>query len=546
MGVKIIGSSGLGFPVVDNSATVIKKGERRWNLKEGSTETALFDDVAITDGADTFKLIRNNSGVTIPKGKVIMASGNIGASSRIIGSRSDGSVTNAVRNIGISKHNIISGSDGAVAMGGKITNMDTTGTSVGESWVDGTILYIKPNGNGELTSIVPTTGQLKMSVAFVIKAHTTQGSMEVRMTGIDENHIRNGLMTGNIEIGTSDTGTLDIKTNGVSKMLFDTYGAKMQGNYLSPFTGAKNFIINGNFDHWQYKDAGLTYPQVSNGYGSDDRWNNGHAGTSTKTHSKVACSDVERALFTASNFSRTVVVSGANNASSVVKVQGIENVALLAGKTVTLSFWAKADSNKNIAIEFAQVFGTGGTPSTTVVGIGSQKVSLTSTWQKKSITVTIPSISGKTIGSDGLHTSYTAFNIWMDAGSNFNSRTGNLGQQSGTFDIAQVQLEEGSVATPFEHMNVASELARCQRYYEIANGELALNGFMNSAGWTANIFTRFQFKVTKRAIPSITVTATATNVIDTRPDIGGFTLNGTANTSGIASRLSSYTAFSEL
>ena len=55
--------------------------------------------------------------------------------------------------------------------------------------------------------------------------------------------------------------------------------------------------------------------------------------------------------------------------------------------------------------------------------------------------------------------------MFFDAGSNYNSRTDSLGQQSGTFDIAQVQLEEGSVATPFEVRPIGTELALCQRYY---------------------------------------------------------------------------------
>ena len=100
----------------------------------------------------------------------------------------------------------------------------------------------------------------------------------------------------------------------------------------------------------------------------------------------------------------THVVGSTNN---VQKYQHIENVTKLAGKTVTLSFWAKADATKNIAIEFGQKFGTGGSPSAELLGIGSQLVALTTIWQKKTITVTLPSIVGKTLGTDGVHTSFT-------------------------------------------------------------------------------------------------------------------------------------------
>lgn len=225
-------------------------------------------------------------------------------------------------------------------------------------------------------------------------------------------------------------------------------------------TGFKNHLINGGFDIWQRGTS-----QTTTGYGSDDRWNNANSG-STKTHSQVASTDTERALFNSPFFSRTTVTAVAGASNYVQKVQKIEDVTKLAGKTITLSFWAKADTTKNIAIELVQVFGTGGTPSSLVVGIGSQLISLTTSWQKKTITVNIPSIVGKTLGTDGVYTSSLNLYFWFDAGSNYDARTATLGQQSGTFDIAEVQLEEGSVSTPFEQRSYGLELSLCHRYYQ--------------------------------------------------------------------------------
>lgn len=66
----------------------------------------------------------------------------------------------------------------------------------------------------------------------------------------------------------------------------------------------------------------------------------------------------------------------------------------------------------------------------------------------------------------GFNLIHQAVNFWLDAGSNFNSRTNTLGQRSGTFDIEQVQLEAGSVATPFEVRPLGIELTLCQRFYQ--------------------------------------------------------------------------------
>ena len=258
------------------------------------------------------------------------------------------------------------------------------------------------------------------------------------------------------------------------------------------YSGFKNYIINGNFDIWQYGTS-----QTSNEFGSDDRWRNINV-NSTKTHSQVACTDTERALFNASYFSRTVVSSIASGL--MCKAQKIEDVTRLAGKVVTISFWAKADSNKNIAIEFTQGFGTGGSPSSAGLEIGSQLIALTTVWQKKTITVTIPSIVGKTLGTDGVHTSSTQIVIYYEDGVT-PSRSANLGQQSGTFDIAQVQLEEGSVATPFEQRPIGLELSLCWRYYEVS-GQIATNLIVGSSSFLGGI-APWTYKTTKRITPTI-------------------------------------------
>jgi hypothetical protein len=250
---------------------------------------------------------------------------------------------------------------------------------------------------------------------------------------------------------------MSVKVDGTSGI------SAIQSVALTDKLGRRNYLINGNFDKWDYATS-----QTASGFGSDNRWNNLNNG-STKTASQQTCGDTERVLFNAMYFSRTKVTTSSGSSNYVSKIQPIENVNLLAGKTVTLSFWAKADDNRNIAVEFLQNFGTGGSPSTSVTGIGSQLVALTTSWKRYVVTVTIPSIVGKTLGSDGVQTTWTGLNLWFDAGSNYAARAANLGQQSGTFDIAQVKIEDGSVATNGWHPydgEFGGEVDACARYYE--------------------------------------------------------------------------------
>jgi hypothetical protein len=196
-------------------------------------------------------------------------------------------------------------------------------------------------------------------------------------------------------------------------------------------------------------------------------------------------------------FHRTVVTSVAGSSNYVNMQQHVEGVRSFAGQTATLSFWAKADATRNIAIEFAQIFGSGGSASGAVLGVGVTTCTLTTAWQKFTVSVAIPSISGKVIGTN--NDDHLDVLFWLDAGSNFNSRTNSLGQQSGTFDIAQVQFERGSVATPFERRTYGQEMALCQRYY--CAGEI---GFIGSA-YAANAYVGgfYALPVTMRAAPTL-------------------------------------------
>lgn len=261
-----------------------------------------------------------------------------------------------------------------------------------------------------------------------------------------------------------------------------------------PLAGFRNAIINGNFDVWQRGTS-----SSASGYVAADRWLNsfgGSACTMSRQDFTLGQTDVPGEP---KAFCRMVVgsVAGASNYSNLA--QRIEDVRTFAGQQVTFSFWAKADASKPIAVELVQYFGTGGSPSASVTGIGATKTTLSTSWQKITVTTTLPSISGKTLGSDG-NDALRLF-IWFDAGSSFNSRTGTLGQQSGTFDIAQVQVEAGPVATPFERRPIGTELALCQRYYETGK-------FFHVTGYVTPSFTNSGssvfFKVEKRTAPVVT------------------------------------------
>jgi len=221
-------------------------------------------------------------------------------------------------------------------------------------------------------------------------------------------------------------------------------------------SSGKNALINGNFDFWQRGGS-----QTETGYGSADRWYCENIG-STKTASRQEFTLGQASVPGNPSYYLRHVVTSVAGASNVCRmVQNVESVKTFADSVVTLSFWAKADSVKSIAVNLSQFFGDGG--GSGEVFITPSKLSLTTAWKKYSVNFNLPSISGKTIGTTGNDCVRVGF--WFDAGADYNTYTSSLGQQSGTFDIAQVQLEAGRVASEFESRPYAVESLLCQRYY---------------------------------------------------------------------------------
>ena len=91
--------------------------------------------------------------------------------------------------------------------------------------------------------------------------------------------------------------------------------------------------------------------------------------------------------------------------------QSIEDIRRLSGKTVTVSFWAKANAGApKLGLSLMQYFGTGGSPSAAINGNGAQSFTLSTTWTRYTSTPIIsPSVAGKTMGSNGDHLTQIIF-----------------------------------------------------------------------------------------------------------------------------------------
>jgi len=253
----------------------------------------------------------------------------------------------------------------------------------------------------------------------------------------------------------------------------------------------RNRVINGQFDIWQ---RGTTFSDTVVGYHAD-RW---RIGASDFGGGTLAWT-VDRIAFT---FGQTEVsdnptyylnfasaITGGPGTERTLLSQRIEDVKTLSGKKATLSFWAKGSIPGGIVVNFRQNTATPSSPF-----FGNIAVTLSTSWQKFVFVVDVPVLSGSFAAGNSLN-----LHFMTQAGASNPAGVPGF-QYTGTVSLANVQLEEGALASTYEKKFLGTELALCQRYYE--------EGFKEESNFATPSLTNemwFDFQVDKRIVPTISI-----------------------------------------
>ena len=259
----------------------------------------------------------------------------------------------------------------------------------------------------------------------------------------------------------------------------------------------RNLIINGNFDFWQRATSAASSVVGAWLYLTADRW-------ATRLSAASGTVSSAQQVFTTGQTSvpgdpayylRTTLTAG-NTITAYELRQAIEDVRTAAGKTVTVSFYMRADAAQNVTARLSQEFGAGGSAA---VSTALGTLALTANWQSFSLKATLPDLVGKTIGVG-----------------DFMALVFDLPKTVASYvDISRVKVEESTVATEFSRAgdDIQGELAMCQRYFEksyessVVPGTATNNGALgfhaSALGQTQELSA--QFSVTKRSIPTITL-----------------------------------------
>jgi hypothetical protein len=267
-------------------------------------------------------------------------------------------------------------------------------------------------------------------------------------------------------------------------------------NYLG--AGRRNLIINGGFDIWQ---RGESTSNGATGYGVENT-SNGY---------KYVTADHIQTYFVNAYSKQTAILPSGENVNvfrETLKGQRpffvtiIENAGRIfrRGGPITVSFWARG--SKDHALNNGFYFYDNWSSTSYYRMSGSRHYTqITTEWKYHTFTFEL----------DENIQNHQHLAIEWD-----NVTEGPLLGTDEWREFAQIQVEAGSVATPFDRRPVGEELALCQRYYETTVYPYGIQTFSSSLNYYENILYRqttstndvmqpWHFKVTKRIDPSFTI-----------------------------------------
>jgi hypothetical protein len=274
----------------------------------------------------------------------------------------------------------------------------------------------------------------------------------------------------------------------------------------------RNEILNGNFDLWA-RGTSFVYTALY----SADRWGHHQFQVGVSTRQTFVAGGEHPG-----NSQYVMRVSGNSvNGVRMQVAQGIEhlNTIPLRGKRVTLSYYLRC-SAASFSVNPTAVRGyvgyTTGTADAvfntnnylvTSANATATQGSLPTTWKKYTVSLNIPTNANNVA---------VVFQTDLDP----------VFLTSDWYEISQVKLEVGSVATPFSLAggSIGGEITLCERYYQTITHQLWGDGYSAGAGAYV-VLASGSFRTTMRTTPSVTAPTWALSLVNT-PTLDSYTTTG--------------------
>ena len=278
---------------------------------------------------------------------------------------------------------------------------------------------------------------------------------------------------------------------------------------------ASNLIINGSNQIAQRATS-----STSSGYQTVDRTRAEFSGASVTQSQQALTSggpynDGHRFFFRCANTSTSSATSAYLQINQEIEAQNVARSGwkfTSSSSFITMSFWARSSLAGTYNVLLKSHDGT-------AQGFSSAFTLVANTWKK--ISVTISGNSSITINNDNgiglrcyvvpfLGSDYTTSGHTSDAWQTLSGTdlTPDYAQNwantaSATFDLTGWKVEVGEVATPFDHEDIGTTLAKCQRYYEECRIYALAYHYLGTTHADDHTGACVNYSSTKRATPTI-------------------------------------------
>lgn len=346
----------VDFDTVNTPASAV--GRVFW---DGGTTLNVGMTSNVTGKVNESLYVYIKASAAITKGQVIVQDGAVGGSGVLKAKPAPTGLTDAQTILGVAAEDIALNAFGLIQTHGYLTGLNTTGTSVGETWADGDQLYYNPAYTGGLTKVKPSAPYIKLPMGEVVNAGSGGSGSLIILIGASS---QLGGTDSNVQFSTLANG---------QTLIYNASTARWENNTLTAGSGIS--VTNGAGSITIAATNSGTVTSVNVSGGSTGLTTSGGPVTSSGTISlggTLAVGYGGTGATTAPNARINLLPSYTSNAGKVlaVNVGGTDVEWIAAGGTGTVTSVAVSGGSTGLTTSGGPITGAGTITLAGTLGVG--------------------------------------------------------------------------------------------------------------------------------------------------------------------------------